>query len=141
MFENTYYKNYTGLCGDNNILLKNNNENIKLNIEYYYSTDKLIVKKVPDSFTDECHWHKGMYSYKYDIVKIDNNKGTNEILNSCKIFFDYNTNCNKTTNDKNDNDDYNDDDNDDLDIFVANSSKGLNNLFLLLFAILNFLQW
>ena len=148
MFTNTYYNNYTGLCGKNNILLKNNNENIKLNIEYYNSADKLIIKKVPDSSTDECHWHKGMYSYKYDIVKI-NNKGSKEILNSCKIFFDYNTNCNgtETANDEiaddddGDNDDNDDDDNDDIRTFKVNSSKGLNNLFLLLIIIFVFWPW
>ena len=152
MFTNTYYNNYTGLCGKNNIFLKNNNENIKLNIEYYNSTDKLIIKKVPNSSTDECHWHTGMYSYKYDIVKIDN-KGSKEILNSCKIFFDYNINCNGTgtandgiadddNNNNDDNDGDNDDgDNDNIDIFEVNSSKGINNLFLLLITILLFWQW
>lgn len=152
MFTNTYYNNYTGLCGKNNIFLKNNNENIKLNIEYYNSTDKLIIKKVPNSSTDECHWHTGMYSYKYDIVKIDN-KGSKEILNSCKIFFDYNINCNGTgtandgiaddDNNNNDDDDGDNDDgdNDNIDIFEVNSSKGLNNLFLLLITILLFWQW
>ena len=88
---------YTGLCGDSNIILKSNNEDIKLNLEYYYSTDKLVIKKPSNSNSNECLSYKDIFSYKYDILKIfldqNNNVKSTKILNSCKIFINYTIDC------------------------------------------------
>ena len=132
-FVNCIYKSniYTGLCGDHNIILKSNNEDIKLNLENFYSTDKLVIKKVSYSYSNECLSYNNLYSYKYDILKIildeKNNVKSTKILNSCKIFIDYNIDCyngDGYQEDTNDDDGENDNNHGDNN---SNEENGNNN--------------
>ena len=107
IFKENNYTNYTGSCGDRNIILKNNKEHVKFNSDLFYINDKLIIKEIYSSNSQNCLFHKGLYSYKYDILKIyldeKNNTKSSKILNSCKIIIDFNNYCNIPEQEQNNN--------------------------------------